>query len=150
MTNYISNINNNKFICGENFDDRWFVIGSTFLNGYQFSSESIQQCDLSSYLPNDNYIYMVSFGGYGRTPSGSGKCVIRVLTGKHTYNETKLYGIRMMMSEYHSTSTYSCSGNILIPVFPEDRWVTVANASTTSTGNCGFLAIAYRRLGLNN
>lgn len=148
MTDYIANINEYP-IGGDNFDSQWTLKFLYFANGTDYGANSVTTYDLSSYLPNDNFDYEIAFSGWGRTPSGSGNVNIRVMTGNRTYTEVYNYGCRMMTTEYHSTSTYKCSGNLIIPIFANNRYVSVANTSSNSAGGSGFYALGYRRLGTN-
>lgn len=148
MTDYIANINEYP-IGGDNFDCEWVIKLKYFANGVEYAKNSVTTYSLANYLPDDTYDYMVAFSGWGRTPSGSGSCTIRVMTGTQDYTDTFAYGCRMMITEYHSTSSYTCSGNLAIPIFANDRNVTIANTASNATGGCGFYALAYRRLGTN-
>ena len=148
MTDYIANINTYK-IGGDNFDGQWVLSSIILAQNVTYSATSKVPYDLSSYLPNDNFVYLVAFSGWGRTLSGSGSCTIRVMSGSPLYDDIKKYGCRMMTTEYHSTSSYTCSGNLILPIYPTLRYVSLANTASTATGNCGFYATGYRRLGTN-
>lgn len=147
MPNYIAKINSYT-IGGINFDGQWVFSYVPLLDSATIAKTTSTTYSLS-FLPNDGCNYMVAFGGWGRTPSGSGSCIIRVMSGTQTYSNVVLYGYRMMTCEYHSTSSYVCSGNLEIPILASDRNVTVANSASNATGTCGFYVIAYRRLGTN-
>ena len=144
--NIVKNINDYN-IGGFNFDDQWIYSRVTLFET-TFAKNSATTYSLSNYLPNDNYTYLVSFGGYSRTPSGSGQTNIRLCPKEVTYANGLLYGAAIMSTEYHSSSTYACSGNVTIPIF-SDRKVTVINQAGNTTGTTGMYMIAYRRLGTN-
>ena len=147
-TNIIKNINNYP-IGGDNFDGQWVLLDTTLASNVTYAKTSKTTYPLSSYLPNDGYDYMVAFSGWGRTPSGSGGCTLRLMSGTQTYDSTLKYGCRWQMTEYHSESSYASSGNLMIPIFASDRNITLANTASNATGNCGLYAMAYRRLGTN-
>ena len=152
MPNYIAKISANSStyqIGGSNFDGQWVFSTLSLLDSATIAKTTRTTYSLASYLPNDGCNYIVAFGGWGRTPSGSGSCIIRVMSGTQTYENVLMYGCRMMITEYHSTSSYICSGNLEIPIFASDRNVTIANTASNATGACGFYAIAYRKLGTN-
>lgn len=148
MSNYIANINGYS-IGGNNFDCEWVINPVLLASDVTWGATSVTSYNLSSYIPSNGYDYLVAFGGWSRTPSGSGNTIIRVMSGSRTYANAYAYGCRMMIAEYHSTSSYICSGNLIIPIFSNSRYVTVANTASNATGSSGFYIIGYRRLGTN-
>lgn len=147
-TNIVKNINSYQ-IGGYNFDGQWICKQEFMCNGVNLAKNSATTYSLSNYLPNDGYDYLVAFSGWGRTPSGSGSAIYRIMQGTQTYADVVSYGARMMMTEYHSTSTYSCDNNVTLPIFANDRNITFVNSASNATGASGLYAVAYRRLGTN-
>lgn len=147
-TNLIKNINGYT-IGGYNFDGEWTLSILKLMQSETLYAYSKVTYNLSSYLPNDGADYMVAFGGWGSTPSGSGECNYYLMGGTQTYNDTVKWGCRMMRTEYHSTSSYICSGNLMIPISASDRKVNIANGASNTTGSSGLYAIGYRRIGTN-
>lgn len=147
-SNVISNINNNP-VGGNIADGKWVISNNNLAYGITMSKNSIVTYSLANYLPDDDCDYMVSITGYGRTLSGSGASYYYIMPGTQTYDTVIRYGCAFMMTEYHSTSTYACSGNLMLPVYANDRNITIANNANYTTGATGFYAIAYRRMGTN-
>lgn len=137
-------------IGGDNYDGQPVQKYLSLFEG-TMAVNNIQNFDLSSYLPNDNYDYMVDFGAFGRTTtSSSGYYHWYVGSGTLTASEITQKAYLMMATEYHSTNSYICSNNISIPIKANDRNVTFAVTQGTKTSdNCGLNVLGYRRIGKN-
>ena len=147
-SNVIKNINS-ATIGGDIVDGTWVISHYDLSGTITMTKNSIRTFSLENYLPDDGYDYMVSISGYGRTQSGSGAAYYYIMPGTQTYDTVIRYGCSFMMTEYHSTSTYACSGNLMLPVYANDRNVTLANYAGYTTGNTAISAVAYRRIGTN-
>jgi hypothetical protein len=134
---------------GKNFDGQWTLSYKSLSANVTYTKNSVTTYSLADYLPDDGYDYMVSFGGWGATLTSTSITSLRLLSGTQTYDKAFPYGCRMMATEYHSTSYYVCSGNLMIPIFANDRNVTIAQTENYNTGDCGLYALAYRRIGTN-
>ena len=145
---YVKKINTYP-IGGDNFDGQWVMSPYTCAAGVQYLQKTATTYSLDNYLPDDGKDYMVSFSGYGNTPSGSGACTIRLSNGTKTLDETLDENKYFFREVYHSTSYSICAGNMLLPIFANDKNVTISNNSANDTGSCGLMAVAYRRLGKN-
>ncbi len=151
--NYISNISTGTSIPigGDNFDGQWVLSTVELYSGTTFTaSAAAKVCSLSSYLPNDSYDYMIYLSGTGASGSSSGNnCTLKVMSGTKSRADITAYGYRYLMSEYHSTSTYTCAGSMMIPILASDRNVSVVHVGSGTTGSCNLHAVAYRRIGKN-
>ena len=151
--NYIEKIsadNTDYTIGGANFDGPWVLDYYIPANAVTYAKNSATTYSLESFLPDDGADYLVSFSGWGRTPSGSGNCIYSLASGTKTYSEVEAGKTFIMRTEYHSTSTYACSGNVRIPIYANDRNVTIANLSSNATGSSGLYISAYQRIGTND
>ena len=68
--------------------------------------------------------------GYSATPSGSGSCIVKIASGNKTYAQVDALNTYLMRTEYHSTSTYMCAGNIQL--IDDTGYLTVANCSSNT------------------
>ena len=104
--------------------------------------------DISSYLPNDNYIYEVYVSAYGVTTATSGALLdVRVgssiLKANNTTNSATAFVLR---SSVRSNANRQVSNTIVIPV-GTDRQLTVRSYGTGTLNTLRLLA--YRRVGTN-
>ena len=140
------NVNNTNYVIGgTDIKGKWVLSNTALINGSTFNSATYLTINLDNYLPNDGQDYMVTFSGSGSTPSGSGECHYYVNSGSTLYLSPM---IKFMQTEYHSSSTYQCAGNVTIPIYANDRNVLLGMGS--ATGPTYISAIAYRRIGKND
>jgi len=149
ISNYISTVNGYK-IGADRFDGQFVIANSQLRAGSTMAASECEAYDLSNYLPADDNDYMVDLVAYGRTASSSGTWYWWVGSGRIAAADIESKAFPMMASDYHSESTYSCSNSISIPIYANDRKVTFAvTGAQKTTGNCGFNALGYRRIGKN-
>jgi hypothetical protein len=138
---------------GKNFDGQWtlklaYMTPST---GTTYANATATTYSLADYLPDDGCDYMVAFSSWGATPSGKGTFSEALICGTQDYTTTYNYGVCVVLATYHSTSYYTGAGNTMLPIFANDRNVTIKVdcGGNYTSGNCGLYALAYRRIGTN-
>lgn len=94
-----------------------------------FTSQVEQHIDRRIELLSTSPVF-VTITGYSATPSRSGSCIIKIAPGSRTYNYVDTLNSYFMRTEYHSTSTYMCAGNIRL--FDNDGYFTIANCSSNA------------------
>lgn len=145
-------INGSEVVTGDNtrFDGQWV---QSFLDlvtsAITLNTNYSNAWDISSYLPNDNYIYEVYVSAYGVTAATSGSLIdVRVgssiLKADNTTNTATAFVLR---SAVRSNANRQVSNTIVIPV-GTDRKLTVQSYGTGTLNTLRLLA--YRRVGTNS
>lgn len=100
--------------------------------------------DLSSWLPNDGYIYEILCDVTGRTGSTSGDTSGIAVTSDILLDN----GFNVVIAQTRSASTISFATSFTIPIGTE-RYLRLVNGVGANTGTFTLVARAYRRLGTN-
>ena len=127
------NIANNSQI-----DGSWVSKNIQLAKDVTYPKTTSIEYDLSEYLPNDNYNYMVMFQGNVSSTSSTGKCSLQLLSQSiSTTNICSVYGANDLGS-----------GTIQLPIGTDNK-ITV-NANSEYVGMFSLIARGYRRLGNNS
>jgi hypothetical protein len=164
VSDVISNINEN-YIGGEILDGQWINMARQELfNGtlpaYN-KTGSVVKMELGDILPNDNYIYLCQLEVITATDSTSGHQNIPcfksgelertyVLNSSSTTEAAQRSGLCLTEAGRIRTRTASTRGGgswLYIPVYPDDRNISVVNCSYS--GTLGVRLFAMRKLGTN-
>lgn len=147
-TNNIKQINfNNKtlVIGGNDYVGKPVFKPLTIANGVKYSSQSNTTYDLSSYLPNDGYDYMVNISSWLRTGTAVNDAAELSITSPWTLRLGKA-------ANYLASHTRASGGSGWIYVPASNRKIVLFNygngsTSGNKTGACGLVLVGYRRLG---
>lgn len=144
---YISNINNIPF-GGNICDGRWTYNSRALYSGLTVTANTSKVYDISTYLPDDGYIYEVLLWGYCRTGAKSGNAVAQyVYSGK----DSSLVGKQLTWQVTRSSSSNAAGGNTSLIIYPQNKNIySVLNVSGSTTGANGLYLVAYRRIGINH
>lgn len=137
-------------IGGKKFDGQWEGInGANLISGSTLSGGTYYQYSLNDYLPDDGYDYEVMFWGSSLSVATSGKtCQLTLLSG---YNESSTNGWRLGRCTARTAATVRAGGNAILPIFANDRYVTVFTQDSDSNNTSTYLrACGYRRIGSNH
>ncbi len=122
-------------------DGDWINSGTLIASGVTTPTTTDLTYSLSSYLPNDNYIYEVLFNADITTGTTSGDRTKLSLS-------SALFDIaQLCAARTRSSSAVSASGCCILPV-GKDRTITV-KADSSNTGAFALYTGAYRRIGTN-
>ena len=147
---YISNINidnKNIVIGGNNFDGKWIVSKYYLANAITYASGVQATYSLSSYLPNDGYDYEVKFEGWSRTGSATGNYTF--LTLYNSSSTSNRIGVYLGGNFTRTNSSEINSFNATLPIMSNNRNVSIEHTGNSTSGSCGLMAVAYRRIGTN-
>lgn len=153
MTDYIGNINigNGAIqISGDNFDGNTVNSTYTILNDVTLSGNSINTYDLSSYLPDNDYDYLVTFSGRCNSGASSGNvCQLNLFSG--TDSSSSVDGYRLGRTVARTSARQTTGGMARIVIFASDQNITVKTSdTTTNNAYCYLYAVSYRRVGKND
>ena len=132
-------------------DGSWVNSYQDLASGVTYTAEQWVTYDLSTILPNDNYVYECLFTGWWRTGNTSGN-----LVGCHLYTGTQTattsdYSAYLGRVVTRTSSSAIFAGNCILPIFPTDRAVTYRNEDGVGTsGSCTLRIQGYRRVGTNS
>lgn len=144
---YIENIDINGFksSIGSNiYPNKWVVQQLTIWANSSTLGESVRvTASLDDYLPKDDYDYEVIFNGWGFTDSTNG----------HNFNLNVCSGSNgnwwtyLCRTNTRGAYTEGAVGSTLIPIYANDRNVTLENSGSSNMTIWGLYASAYRRIG---
>lgn len=153
--NYISNI---KLVNGDiipiggiQFDGTWKAVETQGDNIYigTFTANQTKQFSLSEFLPDDglNYECLFTFENNTGAKSGNASGVWAVGGAVDSAEFTN----RVSRNNTRSDSSHDSFANIIIPIYANDRVLTVTNIESSATSGTFKIGIqAYKRLGTNN
>ena len=163
MSDVISNINNN-YIGGDILDGQWVALDQFELFhgdvGAYTSASSVKIISLEDILPNDDFTYLCQIRVYGATGTSSSNMFLsEIVSGsveyKYTGNNAINYsGLPVTIAQGVRTRTANsriCAGWLFIPVYPEDRHITMINSNQANNSDypVGVYLLRFRRLGTN-
>lgn len=140
-------------IGGEQFDDGWVQSFYTILASSTIAAGTGSVTySLDDYLPKDDFNYQVVVIGGGTTPAtkGARECLV-VFPGTVTPIDYRDPGGLFIGDRVARTAAaVTMGGSVLLPIFANDRNVTLLLYNATTASNYTFLfATGYRRLGKN-
>lgn len=163
MSDVISNINSN-YIGGDILDGQWvafddFLLFSGNVGAYT-SSSSVKVMSLDEVLPKDGHTYLCQIQVAGATGTTSGNTFTSIIIpGSINYeysgNASCLdSGLSLTVAQRvktRSSSSRLCAGWLYVPVYPEDRNITMINTNQANNSSypVGVVLKKFRRLGTN-
>lgn len=150
----ISNINDN-YIGGDFLDGQWCDYYVVLHEGGPIGANSgVINIDLSSILPEDNYTYICQIDCLTASGSSSGNVVFpEVFSGTRSLSsvrdEAGLGCVWIGGTRARSNSARAGGSWCYLPIYPEDRAMTIWNRSTTAGSNSRFCLRRIRRMGTN-
>lgn len=127
---------------GNNFNGAWTYQNKSLFSGKTFTTSN-NTYDLSSYLPNDNYIYEVLLQGYTRTGTTSGNSIQFTI-----WDVTTNIGRVLTRIVSRASSSVIDSFNCILPI-SVGRQIRLDVTTSGTSGSCGMSLSGYRRVGTN-
>lgn len=150
-TAYISNItkgNLTALISGDNFDGNFVPTDFPIIVSATLSAHTYNHYSLASYLPNDNYDYLVAFSGRSSSLATSGRATEMMLISGTNNTETTSYSLGEAVARTAAAQT--TGGSAILPIFATDRNITVYITDSYNSNYCFLDAIGYVRVGKND
>ena len=122
-------------------DGQWVYSSTTLINN-QTAPTTDFDVDLSTYLPDDNYIYEVLFCGYCSTGTTSGNIHQLRLSSSIVQTVVQL-AYAITRADNYSTG----GGNCILPISADKK--VIVRGYSNNTGNYTLYARGYRRIGTN-